>query len=107
LDRPWVADAFNALALTALIWILAALGARLLALAQAWAPGLATPPASQAVTGASRGVDAGALALVFALYWIANPDLGQTTFWIVGAANYLWTSVFNFGFALAFVTVLQ
>ncbi|CAM5785209.1 hypothetical protein CCAE64S_01518 [Castellaniella caeni] len=47
------------------------------------------------------------LLLVFTLYWIANPDLGQTTFWIVGAANYLWPSVFNFGFALAFVVLLR
>ncbi|HAC7660823.1 TPA_asm: hypothetical protein G0F99_24475, partial [Salmonella enterica subsp. enterica serovar Enteritidis] len=29
---------------------------------------------------------------LFFLYFIANPALGQTNFWLVGSANYLWTN---------------
>jgi hypothetical protein len=36
------------------------------------------------------------LALVFFLYWIANPNIGQTSFWIVGTANYTFTTLLAF-----------
>lgn len=81
----WLKATLNTAALFGLITVLTALGARLAG--QALRPSL--------------------LLLVFMLYWLANPDLGQTTFWLVGAANYLWPNLFNFGFALAFVWYLQ
>lgn len=34
------------------------------------------------------------MALLFMTYWLANPALGQTTFWVVGQCNYLWPLVF-------------
>lgn len=30
---------------------------------------------------------------VFSLYFIFHPDLGESTFWVVGSANYLWTNL--------------
>ena len=41
--------------------------------------------------------------LIFSLYWVANPSLGQTSFWIVGSANYLWTNCVHFLFLLLFI----
>ena len=32
--------------------------------------------------------------VIFLLYWIANPNLGQTSFWTVGFTNYILTNFF-------------
>lgn len=42
--------------------------------------------------------------LITALYWICNPNLGQTTFWVVGACNYLVTNFCIVLFLYAFFT---
>ncbi|MEQ4681136.1 DUF6056 family protein [Providencia rettgeri] len=32
--------------------------------------------------------------VLFSIYWVTNPALGQIVFWVVGAANYLVTNLF-------------
>ncbi|EHK7736226.1 hypothetical protein IBJ21_004879, partial [Escherichia coli] len=34
------------------------------------------------------------MVIIFTLMWIANPALGETSFWFVGSANYLWSSMY-------------
>lgn len=48
----------------------------------------------KAMAGEARWPSPLVIILIFALYWIANPALGETSFWIVGSTNYLWTSMF-------------
>ncbi|WP_219495570.1 DUF3329 domain-containing protein [Proteus terrae] len=45
--------------------------------------------------------------LIFVLYWIANPNLGQTSFWIVGSANYMWTNMFIAGYFVYLFRILN
>ncbi|WNP29340.1 DUF6056 family protein [Morganella morganii] len=32
--------------------------------------------------------------VLFLLYWVSNPNIGQVMFWVVGSANYMWTTLF-------------
>ncbi|MDR7941105.1 DUF6056 family protein [Enterobacter soli] len=32
--------------------------------------------------------------IVMSILWLTSPNLGQTSFWIVGATNYIWTNLF-------------
>lgn len=36
--------------------------------------------------------------IILYLYWLGNPSLGQSTFWVVGSANYLWTNLLVLSF---------
>src|SRR3546814_5466900 len=64
LDNHFAITLINALALIALITIIVRLP----------------------IFGERKGTPLNALVffLIFALYWVANPDLGKTSFWIVG-----------------------
>ena len=44
----------------------------------------------RAITG--RQTSRFAPIFIFTAYWACNTNLGQTTFWVVGASNYMWTN---------------
>lgn len=54
-----------------------------------------------------KSISASALASTFVAYIVLNPALGQTTFWIVGSANYLWTSMLCLGYILLSYRVFE
>ena len=45
--------------------------------------------------------------LAFFLYWLCNPCLGQTSFWIVGSVIYLWPLMWTGGYILWLFKLLQ
>ncbi|EYC52818.1 hypothetical protein AZ34_06365 [Hylemonella gracilis str. Niagara R] len=55
--------------------------------AQATPAGPSSSPSSQAANAVQT------FALLFLLYWLGNPALGEINFWLVGSANYVWTNV--------------
>jgi hypothetical protein len=56
---------------------------------------------------AGGGFSATVFLLVFFLYWVSNPAIGQTSLWIVGSANYLWTNLLLCLFLLGFLSELR
>jgi len=48
-----------------------------------------------------------AFLLLFATYWLANAALGETTFGLVGSANYLWTNLVQAVFLALFLRAAE
>ncbi len=45
--------------------------------------------------------------VAFFIYWLCNPNLGQTSFWLVGSANYLWTLMWGSCFLIYLFYLLE
>jgi len=56
---------------------------------------------------AGGGFNATVFLLVFFLYWVSNAAIGQTSLWIVGSANYVWTNLLLCLFLLGFLSELR
>lgn len=93
LNNHFLTTMLNAVAVVALAWIIA------------YIPVCAHGQQGSRV--AADGFSPTVFLLVFFLYWAANPALGQTTLWIVGSANYLWTNVLMCLFLLGFLSELR
>ncbi|MGL5038112.1 MAG: DUF6056 family protein [Aeromonas sp.] len=47
-------------------------------------------------------IDSATFCIIFIMYWIASPNIRDTTFWMVGAANYVWTNLYILMFICIF-----
>ena len=93
LNSHFLTTAINAAAVVALAWAIACM------------PGCAL--GRRAADTTDTGFHPTVFLLVFFLYWVANPAIGQTSLWIVGSANYLWTNLLLCLFLLGFLRELQ
>lgn len=93
LNNHFLTTMFNAVAVVALAWAIASM------------PVFASSRPASGVSEA--GFSPLVFLLVFFLYWAANPAIGQTSLWIVGSANYLWTNLLLCLFLLGFLRELR
>ncbi|WP_028357576.1 DUF6056 family protein [Brackiella oedipodis] len=69
---------------------LTALATILLMLTITYIPRIVAP----AATAHKNQTSALVVAFMLMLFWVGNPALGETVFWVVGSANYLYTTLF-------------
>ncbi|OWT63851.1 DUF6056 family protein [Candidimonas nitroreducens] len=90
LNSHFLTTAINAASVVALAWAIACM-----------------PGCALGRRAADTGFHPTVFLLVFFLYWVANPAIGQTSLWIVGSANYLWTNLLLCLFLLGFLRELR
>jgi len=99
LNSHFLTTMLNAGAVVALAWAIACM--------PGCALGRPVRPMADLAGTSNRGFNPTVFLLVFFLYWVANPAIGQTSLWIVGSANYLWTNLLLCLFLLGFLRELQ